>query len=70
MLLLKDPVESAEIAHFKRLTCHRIGKENSTQNGVQSGPGDRDMGSVLEGREVSTDRRALEPVLGALNVLP
>lgn len=33
-------------------------------------PGDRDMGSVLEGHEVSTDRRALEPVLGALNVLP
>lgn len=67
---MTQPVESAEIAHFKRLTCHGIGRENSTQDGVQSGPGDRDTRSVLGGDEVSADRRALEPVLGALNVLP
>lgn len=43
-------------------------KENSTQNGVQSSPGDRDTRSGLMGDEVSADWRALEPVLGTLDI--
>jgi len=47
----------------------QVEEGNWTQNRTQASLGKRDAGSVLVGDEVSADRRALEPELGALDLL-